>query len=229
MKRRDFLRLAVGAGVCLKGPSPVSAAPDRTRTYPFRTLREAMDAAGLDPRAKESFTVVWAADVHYGPGAPEHILPPIFREVNAMQPLPAFFGIAGDLICKASLHFGQVPDEKQMQEAIAEFRLLKKHLRQCHPQIPVKLALGNHDTHPGEDAPALFHAVFPEHLEYHAFDVHGVPFIFLNGGCCGHIDRQQRAWFRDEVKKRHKQGGTLIVVCHQPALGSVTAERGIPA
>src|SRR5439155_19798324 len=98
---------------------------------------------------------------------------PLLQEVNALDPRPAFFGIAGYLILKASLSFGQVPDEKQKHEALGEFRAFKEHLRLVDAHIPVYLALGNHDTYPGEGEPALFHAVFPDLPEYQVVTVQG--------------------------------------------------------
>ncbi len=227
MNRREFLWKTTG--LCLGGAAGAAFATEPTQAYPFRTLEDALASVGFDGARADSFTSVWTADTHYGTGDPERILPPIFTEVLAMRPLPAFFAVAGDLICKASLSFGQVPDESQAAEAIAEFEMFKRHVASIERHVPVKLALGNHDTHAKEDAPALFHTVFPERPEYHGFEVKGVPFLFLNGGSCGRLDEEQRAWFCNEVKRRHKPGGTLIAVCHQPSLSSVTAERGVPA
>jgi hypothetical protein len=97
------------------------------------------------------------------------------------------------------------------------------------PRIPVHLALGNHDPYPGEGEPALFHRVFPDLPEYHVVTVQGVPFIFLNGGSCGLLSPAQRAWFREQVRKHHRPGSTLVIVLHQPSLGRVVRERGVPA
>jgi hypothetical protein len=229
MNRREFVRSAAGAGAWMSGLSlsvspTVEAAPGR-----FATLNDAWSAAGFDPRAAESFSVVWAADVHYGIGEGDRILPPLLRELNALDPRPAFFGIAGDLILKASLSFGQVPGEKQKQEALGEFRAFQQHLRGVDPHIPVYLALGNHDTYPGEGEPALFHTVFPDQPEHQVVTVQGIPFIFLNGGSCGLLSAAQRTWFREQVRRHHRPGSTLVLVVHQPSLGSVVAERGIPA
>ncbi len=225
MKRRDFLKTT--SGLCIGGVASSAFAADPDSPYPFSTLEAALDSVGFDPLHQDSFTTIWTADTHYGIGDSESILPPILAEVCNMKTPPEFFAVAGDLVCKASLSFGQVPGEKQKAEAIAEFHEIKQHIKIIEEHIPVKLALGNHDTHPAEDAPALFHAAFPDRPEYHAFEVKGVPFIFLNGGSCGNMDTEQRAWFHDEVKRRHTPGATLIVVCHQPSLGNVTNERGV--
>jgi hypothetical protein len=231
-------QLAISAVAFLSGllilTLPASAQPE----YPFQSLSEAMAKAGFDPYADESFTAVFAADLHYGysesasaassDDGQAQILQPVLDEINAMKPAPKFFAVIGDLICKASLHFGQIPDQKQKEEAIAEFRLFRDHLQPLSPGIDVKLALGNHDTYPGEDDPVLFHTVFPEHPEYHSFTIMGIHFVFLNGGSSGYIDQEQREWFRDDILRNHKPGSTLMIACHQPSLGSVTSERGIP-
>jgi hypothetical protein len=229
MKRRGFLQTVVSTSGALGGSFALSQPTGAVPAYPFKTLAEAMAAAGFDPRDASSFTVVWAADMHYGCGDAEQILPPVIREVNAIDPRPSFFGIAGDLICKGSLCFGQVPDEQQKKEAIEEFNAPKRHLQLLDPRIPIKLTLGNHDTYPGERTPELFHTVFPDEPVDHAFTVKGVRFIFLNGGSSGLIGEKQRAWFREEVRENHKPGGSLVMVVHQPSLGSVTFERGITA
>ncbi|MFC1718155.1 metallophosphoesterase family protein, partial [Candidatus Poribacteria bacterium] len=241
MTKRQFIRSGALSVTSLSSVLNFSLPSIVEPKYPFLTLSDAMTESSFDPRSPESFTAVFAADLHYGHFAPsftrhleddmgdrEHILSPMLREINAMQPLPKFFGIAGDLISRASLHFGQVPDQKQKEEAVEEFRILRDHLHCLDPRISVRLALGNHDTYPGEDEPALFHKVFSEHPEYHSFTIMGVHFIFLNGGSSGYIDPEQRDWFRDDVTQNHKPGATLVLVCHQPSLGSVTYERGIP-
>ena len=134
--RREFVRSLVGGSAAAGGLVRLPASVAAAREYRFSTLPEAERAAGFDPRAPETFSVVWAADVHYGIGNGDKILPPMLREVNALEPRPAFFGIAGDLILSASHSFGQVPDEKQKQKAVAEFRAFKEHLSRVDPPSP---------------------------------------------------------------------------------------------
>ncbi len=229
MDRREFVWRAAGAGAALGGLSTRAWGAAAEPAYPFATLADALAPSGFRPDAADSFSVVWAADIHYGAGNPARILPPLLAELNAMRPRPAFFGIVGDLIVKASTCFGQVPGDQQKQEAIEEFKLFKRGLEGLDPQIPVKMTLGNHDTYPGEGRPELFHSVFPDQPVDHSCTVKGVPFIFLNGGSSGAIDTTQRKWFSEEVRKLHTPGGTLVTIVHQPSLGSVTKERGIPA
>jgi hypothetical protein len=94
--RRQFVRSLVGSAAAGDlGRLPASTAAERE--YRFSTLQEAERAAGFDPHASETFHVVWAADVHYGIGSGDKILPPLLREMHALEPRPAFFGIAGDL------------------------------------------------------------------------------------------------------------------------------------
>ena len=234
MNRRELVTV-MGAAVLAARGSAVADAPGppdagvrhETDTIPHATLADAMTAAGFDARSSDAFTAIFTADVHYGTGDPEKILPPVFTEVNRMDPLPAFFAVAGDLICKASLRFGDVPSVRQRNEAVEEFRLLKRALTGLDRRVSLKLALGNHDTYPGEANPRLFHSVFPEHPEYHAFSVKGVSFVFLNGGANGAPGYEQRLWFRQWVQKRHRPGGTTVTVIHQPSLGSTVKERGV--
>src|SRR5687768_14715070 len=98
MNRREFVQSLAGAGALAGGIPLAAASAAGEPAGRFSTLKDAHAAAGFDPRAAGSFTVAWAADVHYGVGAGEQILPPLVREVNALNPPPAFFGIAGDLI-----------------------------------------------------------------------------------------------------------------------------------
>ena len=224
MKRRTFLKGSAGSVLAMAGfPKVLHAAP----AYPHPTLKAAFTAARFDPSEADAFTSIWTADTHYATGEGAEILPVVWNEVQGMDRAPAFFAVAGDLICKASNHFGQVPGEKQREEALDEFRAIKAHVERIEEHIPVKLALGNHDTHPQEDRPKLFHDVFPDRPEYHAFEVKGVPFIVLNGGSCGNPDKEQRNWFRREVEARFDPEHSLITVCHQPSLGRVTNERGV--
>lgn len=224
MRRRTFLKTSAGAALGLACTGPARGAIEH---YPFATLQEAFAAASFDPGAPGAFTTVWTADTHYGIGDNDTILPPVLREVLQMPVQPAFFAIAGDLVCTASLSFGHVPNEKERETALAEFRALRTHVEAIEAHLPVKLALGNHDTHPGEDGPALFHTVFPERPEYHADTVEGVPFVFLNGGSSGYLDAAQRQWFRAQIERRFDPDASLMTVCHQPSLGRVTNERGV--
>lgn len=224
MKRRTFLKTTAGGALGLAYPS---RAGGTVGNYPYATLGEAFAAARFDPGAPGAFTTIWTADTHYGIGEDDAILPAVFTEVTKMPVRPAFFAIAGDLVCAASLSFGRVPDEKEQATALGEFRAIKTHVDRMEAHLPVKLALGNHDTHPAEDGPTLFHTVFPDRPEYHAFEVEGVPFIVLNGGSSGYLDNEQRRWFRREVEQRFDPEASLITVCHQPALGRVTNERGV--
>ncbi len=225
LARRDFLGIAGAAGAALCcGPFGFAALPARHTTLPA-----ALSAAGFDPNQPENFLAVFAADTHCGYGTQANILPPIIREINTVSPRPAFFCLDGDLICTASLSFGHVPNAKQKEKAVEEFRLLERDLALLAPEIPTHLLLGNHDTNPEEsdEDPELFHTVFPARRPYYSFDVNGVHVVCLNGGSSGRIADPQRRWFRGDVRNHAGPGKTVVVVCHQPSLGSVTAERGI--
>jgi hypothetical protein len=224
--RRGFLKAGASALLASKVGGAAAVGRDAGAST-HATLAGAMASAGFDPTRGDAFVAAFASDVHYGAGDPAMILAPILAELRRMDPLPAFFGIAGDLINKASRSFGDIPGEPQRREALAEFRLLKGALAGLDDRIPLKLALGNHDTYPGEGAPRLFHSVFPDHPEYHSFAVKGVGFVFLNGGSNGGPDAAQRGWFRRQVRALDRPGATLVTVLHQPSLGSMVKERGV--
>jgi len=190
------------------------------------SLREAFEAAGFDAAANGNFVVVWAADPEYGAGEAENILPPIAREVNAMEPAPAFIGIIGNLTSHGSPGPGHVPSTEEADQALHDFRTLKKHLEAF--TVPVKLILGAHDTHIREDKPELFLSVFPDRPEYEAFEHNGVAFFLLNGGNCGWLDSEQCAWFRREVARLHVPRKDMVIAVHQASMASSIEDRGIP-
>jgi len=202
----------------------VAVAPARP-AYPHKTLGDAYRAAGFDPTAKGCFVFAATADTHYGIVNEAGVLP-IVEEVNAMRPPPCFFTIVGDMIHDASKFFGQVPDKKQRLKAIAEYRQLKAHLARLDGRIPFQPVLGNHDTYPGETDCGLFRAVFSEHEPYASFDVAGVHFIRLNGGPGGKIAGRQLSWLLKDTAKLPRDR-TVVVLVHQPALGSRVRERGV--
>lgn len=192
-----------------------------------KTLDEAYRQLGFDPKAAGSFTALWMADVHYGIGEAQAILPPIIGEIERMSTRPAFVSIVGDLIVSASHSFGTVPGEKDRALALDEFRTLKKHSDELARLAPLKLTLGNHDTYPGESDLGLFRSVFGDTPVTHAFEEKGVAFIIANGGSCGRLGEAQEAWFQTEARRLHRAGGTLVAAIHQPSVGSVVNERGI--
>ena len=221
--RRQILAVVLMVAFCTTAAAERPAAAGH---YPLATLAQAYATAGFDAAAKNAVVFVAASDVHYGYCDEEGMLP-IIREVNAMMPRPAFFVITGDLICSASIAFGNRPDGKQKAKAVEEFCLFKKHLDSVSPAIPVRLVLGNHDTYPGEVEPELFHRVFPDRPAYQSFDVAGVHFVALNGHSTGYIDGQQRDWLTADIA-RVPTGRTIVTFVHQPALQSTVAERDLP-
>jgi hypothetical protein len=228
MNRRHFLH-QTGAALGSTALTPLHRSLAAVVNEPRRaaTLEKAYKQLGFDPHAGDSFTALWMADIHYGGGKPEDILPPMIAEIAPMNPRPAFIGIVGDLICAASRSFGTVPSENDRKIAVEEYRAMKPHYEELARLAPVKLTLGNHDTYPGEDDLGLFRSVYGDTPVTHAFETKGVPFIIANGGSCGLLGAAQQAWFCDQVKKLHRPGGTLITAVHQPSVGSIVRERGI--
>ena len=103
MTKRQFMRSGVLFAASLSSFPRFSLSSATEAKYPFPTLSDAMAASDFDPHSPGSFTAVFAADLHYGHSAAvstthlkddkddqEHILPPMLREINAMQPLPKF-------------------------------------------------------------------------------------------------------------------------------------------
>ena len=192
-----------------------------------KSLAEAYRLLDFDPRAADSFTALWMADIHYGIGEADSILPPVMAEIETMSPRPSFVGVVGDLIVSASHSFGTIPTEKDRGLALDEFRALKRHSDELAKLAPLKLTLGNHDTYPGENDLGLFRSVFGDTPVTHAFSEKGVAFLIANGGSCGRLGDSQEAWFRSEAHRLHQKDGTLVAAIHQPSVGSVVNERGI--
>ncbi len=222
MRRREFLQSAVGSLGTLAVAGHSWAA---SQVYPHATLAQALAQARFNPGAAGHALFVVAADTHYGTCQPAGLLP-VIEQVNAMRPRPAFFLVNGDLITTASIHFGHRPNAAQRQKAIDEFKLFRRHVERLHPQIPLKLSLGNHDTYPGELKPELFAQVFPEHPPYQAFELAGLPILILNGHSDGFLDSAQTDWLIDRASHLDRDAEAAVFV-HQPSLGSVANERGI--
>ncbi len=196
------------------------------QTYPFRSLHEAFKAINFNPSSPGSSFFVVTADVHYGTKNSSG-LKPIIAEINKMSPPPVFFCINGDLIMTASRSFGRIPDDKEREIAGNELKDFKKDIALLNPAIPLKITLGNHDTHPGEVDPDLFWEVFPEHPPYQSFDAEGMHIICLNGHSTGYIDQRQLEWLHNDVRSQPETKG-IIVLIHQPSMHHTIRERGIP-
>jgi hypothetical protein len=119
MNRRHFLH-QTGAALGSTALTPLHRSLAAVVNEPRRaaTLEEAYKQLGFDPHAGDSFTALWMADIHYGGGKPENILPPMIAEIAPMNPRPSFIGIVGDLICAASRSFGTIPNEADRQIAV---------------------------------------------------------------------------------------------------------------
>ena len=98
MNRRTFID-SVSHGAALAGGALLLRGEAVAETqYPHATLADALAAAEFDPSAPGNFTCVWTADTHYGAGDPAGILRPVIEDGNAMEPAPAFLGIAGTVV-----------------------------------------------------------------------------------------------------------------------------------
>lgn len=225
MKRRRFVKSGLsGIGIALL-PGPLLNFLQKADQYPYQTLPEAFQAINFDPSDNRSSFFVVTADVHYGTDG-DGMLATV-KEVNAMRPRPDFFCVNGDLINSGSLYFGNVPDANQRSKAIREFKDFKADADRLHPDIPLKLTLGNHDTHPEEVAPRMFWEVFPGYPPYQSFDVKDIHIVMLNGHSTGYLDAAQLEWLKKDVKST-PAGKTVIILVHQPSMSHRVRERGIP-
>jgi len=228
MKTHSPFPSAVALGICLAvllgSATPRAAEP----AYPYRDAQAAAAALKFDPTAPGCAWFVACTDSHIAfpksPEFPRYII----DDVNAMTPAPALLAITGDMICSASLSFGNRPNAAQKKTAIKEFEALRDSLKRIERGVPVRFAPGNHDTYPGEVDVALLRSVFPTAKPYSADILAGVHLFFLNGGSSGDLDVNQQAWLGAQAANVPPQAQAILFV-HQPALGSVVSERGIGA
>lgn len=198
----------------------------QAQKYPFKTLKEALNASKFNPEKKGASYFIATADSHTGVGK-EGFPSVIVDEINAMKFSPAFLVVNGDLITSASLGFGQVPGKKQKLKALQEFRKFRKVLEKLKPQIPYKLTLGNHDTYPYEKDGVLFKQIFPEHSLYSSFNLDNIHVVLLNGAQSGDIDKKQLKWLENDIAKLSPTQ-TVIIFVHQAAIEkNIVRERGI--
>ncbi len=226
-RRKILHQTGLGFGAAALTPLHRSLAAVTNEQHRAATLEDAYKILGFDPHAGDSFTSLWMADIHYGIGKAEDILPPMIAEITPMNPRPSFIGIVGDLIVSASHSFGTIPNDADRKKTEEEYRMMKPHYDELTKLAPVKLTLGNHDTYPGEEDRGLFRSVFGDTPVTHAFKMKGVPFIIANGGSCGLLGDKQQKWFNQQVKKLHRPDGTLVTAIHQPSVGKIVRERGI--
>lgn len=222
---RRFIRIIFLGFLCLIFIRN-SFGQDSIINYPFKTLSEAFNALGFNPGLKGNAFFVVTADVHYGNPEGDGMIS-VIEDINQMHIKPAFFCIAGDMIIHASSHFGAIPDEKDYQLAVNEFRHFKSDAEKLDKQVALKLVLGNHDTHPQETEPEIFWKVFPGYPPYQSMDIEDIHHIFLNGHSTGYIDSVQMQWLKNDIRSI-PGSQTVIIFIHQPSMGSRVGERGIP-
>ena len=147
-----------------------------TETYgAYDTLAEAYQAAGLDPGDPNCYVFAAASDCHYK-YTETNPARPFIDEINAMNPLPEFLLITGDIITSASSNMGNIPTESKKTSALAEYQMAKADLDRL--LVPYELTLGNHDSYPYEiPFGDLFHSAFPDRPLYKSFDFGGIHFI----------------------------------------------------
>ena len=225
MKRRQFSGLII-SGIGFSFLPGTLLGNVLYKDYPYQSLADAFKSINFDPNENDHSFFVVTADVHYETKGTDGMLTTI-KEVNEMQPSPAFYCVNGDMICNASPSFGVIPNPDQRKAAINEFTAFKKDANLLDPKVRLILTLGNHDTHPGEIDPEIFWEVFPGYPPYQSFNQSGVHVIVLNAHSTGYIDSKQMEWLIDDVNSISKHQ-TVIVFVHQPSMSHRVNERGIP-
>ena len=218
-------RFLVVAWALLLGHAVAAASPPR---YPYATPAAAFAKLGFDPLAPNAAYFVACTDPHVNADKKAGFPAFVIDDILAMTPPPAFLVITGDMICNASSSFGNRPNADQKEKAREEFRLLKQQLDRLGGKLPIHLVPGNHDTYPGERDAALMRQVFPAIRKPYSYgEIVGVSLFFLNAGSSGDFDPEQQAWLRKTLQHVPLDREAILFV-HQPALGAVVNERGIP-
>lgn len=194
--------------------------------YPYQSLNDAFKAAHFDPAKKGSSFIVMTTDTHYGRCDAEG-MKYIIQDVNSMPVKPAFFLVNGDLANDASVTFGVNPTKEQQALAKEQFKLFKADADLLDKSVPVKLILGNHDTHPRKLDPDIFWSVFPGYPPYSSMDQEGIHVIFLHGHGNGTQDEPQLDWLMNDVKLIPRDQ-TVLIFIHQPSMMRRVRERKIP-
>ncbi|QJD85458.1 metallophosphoesterase family protein [Cohnella herbarum] len=135
----------------------------------------------------------------------------MFAEIGNLSQKPAFVIISGDLT-----QDGDVEDYKYLRQIIAE--------EQAALDVPVHVALGNHDSRPFfregylGDEPS-------EESYYYTFMEQGLRVAVLNtqipGEHAGRLDEEQLAWLAQELTVPAPAG--TIVVLHHPVVPTPSA------
>lgn len=221
VSRRGFLAgmAAIGAGTVLRGTP--SAADELTAT-------PASTSAGA---ASAGFRFVHLTDIHVQPEREgEKGLTAALKAVEALRPKPDFILTGGDNVFDAF--------DTGEQRSRMLFGLFRKIMAD-HTDIPVHVTIGNHDVFgwgnkDGVTPSTLGYgrAMAQEYLglkeTHYAFTHKGYRFVVLDNiqpgvnrrGYEGYIDRPQRQWLEDELKKTGPQ--TPVVICEHIPLISVT-------
>lgn len=187
----------------------------------------ALAAVGFDPSAPDAGVFVVSGDVHV-PNYSARLRWTI-AEWNAMTPRPAFAMLLGDNVSYVSREFGHKPrSDKEWKMAADAIDELNRETAALDSAIPLRMVIGNHDSYPGEkDATFFCSHVRGGMKPYYFFDALGIRFIAWNGGNDGAIDAAQREWILKTVAATPKDTQICVFV-HQPSIGSVGMERGIP-
>ena len=198
-----------------------------TRTYgAYDTLAEAYQAAGLNPCDPNCYVFAAASDCHYKYTETNPVRP-FIDEINAMNPLPEFLLITGDIITSASSNMGNIPTESKKTRALAEYQMAKADLDRL--LVRYELTLGNHDNYPYETPFGdLFHSAFEDRPLYKSFDFGGIHFILLHAHACGNIkdiDPAQWQWLLNDMASVPPE---QVVICaqHYPWVGA-NVEHGV--
>ena len=223
MTRHTFLKVTVLATVAAFFLANVSFGQG---TVWYQTLDEALQVIVFDPTTKGNEYFIVLADTH----RPQNYnrLPQMIERWNTMTVRPAFVTILGDMISSASVSFGHIPDARGIQTAREEYKVLMSEMSQLSPEIKFAPVIGNHDTHPGEEEAELFREAFPDHEPYGAFEHNGMHILRWKGGAFAHLSETQLEWMRRYLADVPRDA-TVVVLVHQPGLGGVVRERGVPS
>lgn len=174
----------------------------------------------LSPREQpDRFDFVFSCDLGDLSAAPGRVGMPktkaSIREINSLEPTPAFIMVQGDISIWAN-------DGKNCVECFSVSR------------IPTRIGIGNHEIKGGQHNPYAAH----ERLfgpTYYSFDWGSVHFVVLNGnkpmpGASGNaavhgaVEGSELAWLKADLAAQ-PQGKPIVVGVHIPIVSTYAARR----
>jgi Icc protein len=142
----------------------------------------------------------------------------VVEAVRALDPVPAFAVLGGDLASPDLLHRGRTLAPEEYEPS---YRLLSEIIAGL--PCPVHFLVGNHDHRVAFNRVLRGGAPTPDAPQYYSFDHGGYHFIVLDsqepGQAAGRLDAMQLRWLRADLAQHRRLPTVAFVHHHLWALG----------